>query len=120
AHYDYWSDTVRKSILLDAKADLVVHGMGEEIIVEIAKRLAAGKSVKDLRDLRGVAYVLGASEAPMAPFSAKPKAPAEESTRIRDNTSADACGLPLNGTTPRHAPEGFVDLSHMAAERRKS
>src|SRR3954469_24302001 len=62
AHYDYWSDPVRKSILLDCKADLVVHGMGEQIIVEIARRLAAGKSVKDLRDLRGVAYVLGASE----------------------------------------------------------
>jgi uncharacterized radical SAM protein YgiQ len=68
AHYDYWSDTVRKSILLDAKADLVVHGMGEEIIVEIARRLAAGKSVKELRDLRGVAYALGASEVPTSPF----------------------------------------------------
>jgi uncharacterized radical SAM protein YgiQ len=64
AHYDYWSDTVRKSILLDAKADLVVHGMGEKPIVEIAQRLAAGKSVKELRDLDGVAYVLGASECP--------------------------------------------------------
>src|SRR6478735_4736955 len=63
AHYDYWSDTVRKSILLDAKADLVVHGMGEEVIVEIARRLAAGQSVRDLRDLRGVAYTLGAREA---------------------------------------------------------
>src|SRR6476619_1760850 len=62
AHYDYWSDTVRRSILLDCKADLVVHGMGEQLIVEIAKRLAAGKSVRDLRDMRGVAYVLGASE----------------------------------------------------------
>src|SRR5471030_220086 len=44
AHYDYWSDTVRKSILLDAKADLVVYGMGEHAIVEIARRLAAGKT----------------------------------------------------------------------------
>src|SRR5262249_52168391 len=61
-HYDYWSDTVRHSILLDSKADLVAYGMGEEIIISIAERLAAGKSVKDLRDLRGVAYVLGASE----------------------------------------------------------
>ena len=43
AHYDYWSDTVRRSILLDCKADLVVYGMGEETIVEIAQRLAAGQ-----------------------------------------------------------------------------
>src|SRR5829696_2323171 len=62
AHYDYWSDSVRRSILLDAKADLVVYGMGEQAIVEIARRLDAGKTVKDLRDLRGVAYALGAKE----------------------------------------------------------
>ena len=51
AHYDYWSDTVRRSILLDAKADLVVYGMGEQPIVEIARRLAAGETVRDLRDM---------------------------------------------------------------------
>lgn len=62
AHYDYWSDKVRRSILLDAKADLVVFGMGEEAILEIARRLAAGQTVRDLRDMRGVAYVLGAKE----------------------------------------------------------
>ena len=64
AHYDYWSDKVRRSILLDSKADLVVYGMGEELILEIARRLEAGQSVKDLRDMRGVAYALGAREKP--------------------------------------------------------
>ena len=64
AHYDYWSDTVRKSILLDCKADLVVYGMGESNIVEIARRLAAGETPRGLRDLRGIAYALGASETP--------------------------------------------------------
>ncbi|MCI0357988.1 MAG: YgiQ family radical SAM protein [Planctomycetaceae bacterium] len=62
AHYDYWSDKVRRSILLDCKADLVVFGMGEEAILEIAQRLNKGESVKDLRHMRGVAYCLGASE----------------------------------------------------------
>jgi uncharacterized radical SAM protein YgiQ len=62
AHYDYWSDSVRRSILLDCKADLVYYGMGEKGIVEIARRLAAGQTVKDLRDLRGIAYCLGAKE----------------------------------------------------------
>ncbi len=66
AHYDYWSDTVRRSILLDSKADLVAYGMGEDTIVEIAQRLAAGETVRDLRDLRGIAYVLGARETPPA------------------------------------------------------
>ena len=64
AHYDYWSDKVRRSIVLDCKADLLVFGMGERAIVEIARRLAAGETVRDLRDLRGVAYRLGASETP--------------------------------------------------------
>lgn len=64
AHYDYWSDTVRGSIVLDAKADLVVYGMGERNILAIAQRLAAGQSLKELRDLRGVTYALGASEVP--------------------------------------------------------
>lgn len=64
AHYDYWSDKVRKSILLDSKADLVVFGMGENSIVEIAQRLDRGESAKDLRDMRGIAYAMGASETP--------------------------------------------------------
>jgi uncharacterized radical SAM protein YgiQ len=63
AHYDYWSDTVRRSILLDCKADLLVYGMGERNVVEIANRFAAGKRAEDLRDLRGVAYRLGARSA---------------------------------------------------------
>ncbi len=62
AHYDYWSDTVKRSILLDAKADLIVYGMGERPIREIAKRLQLGATVKQLRDIRGVAYALGAKE----------------------------------------------------------
>ncbi len=64
AHYDYWSDTVKRSILLDSKADLVVFGMGEQPIVEIARRLEAGETVRELRDMRGVAYALGARESP--------------------------------------------------------
>ena len=70
AHYDYWSDTVRRAIMLDAKADLVVFGMGEHQIVTIANRLAAGETVKDLRDMRGVAYALGASESQSLPGDA--------------------------------------------------
>ncbi len=62
AHYDYWSDTVRRSIVLDSKADLIVYGMGEKVIVEIARQLRAGATVRDLRSLRGVTYALGAKE----------------------------------------------------------
>ncbi len=57
AHYDYWSDKVRRCILLDAKADLLVYGNAERQIVEIAHRLAAGESIKDITDVRGTAFV---------------------------------------------------------------
>ncbi len=53
AHYDYWSDTVRRSILLDAKADLLVYGMGERPMLEIARRLSAGEPISAIRDVRG-------------------------------------------------------------------
>jgi uncharacterized radical SAM protein YgiQ len=63
AHYDYWSDTVRPSILVTSKADLLAYGKGEATIVEIARRLAAGEPLAALRDLRGVCYLRGKSEA---------------------------------------------------------
>jgi uncharacterized radical SAM protein YgiQ len=56
AHYDYWQDKVRKSILLDAKADLLVYGNAERQIVEIAHRLANGESVAELKGIRGTVH----------------------------------------------------------------
>jgi uncharacterized radical SAM protein YgiQ len=57
AHYDYWSDSVRRSILLDSKADLLVFGMGERAAWEIAARLHAGEPLAALGDVRGTAHV---------------------------------------------------------------
>ncbi len=62
AHFDYWSEKVRGSILLDAKADLIVYGMAESTILEVAAGLSAGKDLSDLRHLRGVVYALGAKD----------------------------------------------------------
>jgi uncharacterized radical SAM protein YgiQ len=53
AHYDYWSDKVRRSVLPDSKADLLIFGSAERAIVELAHRLAAGEAITDIRDLRG-------------------------------------------------------------------
>lgn len=64
AHYDYWSDKVRRSILLDAKADLLVYGMGERGLLQILERLAKGEPIHQIRDIRGTAYRLGASQTP--------------------------------------------------------
>jgi uncharacterized radical SAM protein YgiQ len=57
AHYDYWSDKLRRSVVLDAKADLLVYGNGERQVVEIAHRLAAGEPVDAITDIRGTAFV---------------------------------------------------------------
>jgi uncharacterized radical SAM protein YgiQ len=57
AHYDYWSDKVRRSILLDSQADLLLYGNAERALVDVAHRLAAGEPVQQIRDVRGTAYV---------------------------------------------------------------
>ena len=56
AHFDYWSEKVRRSILLDAKADLLVYGNAERQVCELAHRLAAGESIADITDLRGTVF----------------------------------------------------------------
>lgn len=62
AHYDYWSDRVMPSILLDSSADLLMYGMGEKHIIEIADRLNNGESIGSLTDIRGTCYAVGVRE----------------------------------------------------------
>ena len=62
AHYDYWSDKVRRSVLLDSKADMLVFGMGERPIWEVARRLRDGETIQQIRDVAGTAYVLNKGE----------------------------------------------------------
>ncbi len=100
AHYDYWSDTVRPSMLVSSKCDLLVHGMGERQVHEIAVRLAAGETVRDLRNMRGVGYLLGAREEP----------------------PADAVRLPsfAEVSPPPGAPTGPIREEDLAAGRRRA
>ncbi|NLY70991.1 MAG: YgiQ family radical SAM protein [Clostridiales bacterium] len=56
AHYDYWDDRVRRSILMDSRADLLIYGMGERTIIEVAEALESGISIKDISWIRGTAY----------------------------------------------------------------
>ncbi len=58
AHYDYWSDKVRRSVLPDSKADLLLYGNAERAIVALAHRLAAGEPIEQIRDLRGSAFMV--------------------------------------------------------------
>ncbi|MBY0460512.1 MAG: YgiQ family radical SAM protein, partial [Gemmataceae bacterium] len=112
AHYDYWSDTVKRSILLDSKADLVVYGMGEGNIVTIAKKLKAGGTLRDLRALRGAAYALGGKESddlrermrqPAAAESAWVEIPTFEQVRDDKLAFAEATRVIHTHTNPFNA-----------------
>ncbi|KYH34645.1 hypothetical protein CLTEP_13620 [Clostridium tepidiprofundi DSM 19306] len=57
AHYDYWSDKIRRSILLDSKADLLIYGMGEKAVIEIANLMKYGMNIKEITNVRGTVYL---------------------------------------------------------------
>jgi uncharacterized radical SAM protein YgiQ len=99
AHYDYWSDKVRRSILVDSKADLLVYGNAERAIVEIAHRLAAGTPITELRELRGTAFVRRPSDGPRDGF-----------TEL-DSTSIDRPGR----VDPKPDPYAMVEAQPAAA-----
>ncbi|SHI60729.1 uncharacterized radical SAM protein YgiQ [Malonomonas rubra DSM 5091] len=61
AHYDYWDDKVRRSVLADSKADLLLYGMAETALLEITRRLAAGEDIKQITDVRGTALFCNTS-----------------------------------------------------------
>ncbi len=64
AHYDYWDDKIRRSILFDSGADLLSFGMGERSILEIAERLDAGEDISQMRDIKGTCYAVDVRETP--------------------------------------------------------
>ena len=58
AHYDYWSDTMRRSVLADSKADILLFGNAERALIDLTHRLAAGEPIAEIRDLRGTAFMV--------------------------------------------------------------
>ncbi len=88
AHYDYWSDKVRRSVLPDSKADLLIYGNAERALVALAHRLAAGEKIDAIRDLRGTAF--------MAPRGWLPSA----DWREIDASEVDRPGAPIRRVNP--------------------
>ncbi len=87
AHYDYWQDLVKKSILLDSKADLLVYGMGELQTLEIARRLDAGTPLEQMRDIPGTCYSVAEKDRDkIGPFKTV-ELPSFEEVSIRDKVS---------------------------------
>lgn len=65
AHYDYWDDKIRPSILFESGADLISFGMGEKQTAIIARRLNSGENIKDMRDIKGTCYAVPVEETPL-------------------------------------------------------
>ena len=103
AHYDYWSDTVRRSVLADSKADLLLFGNAERALVELAHRLAKGVPIREIRDLRGSAF--------MAPRGWRP---AEDWVEI-DSSEVDTPGAVQAHPDPYAAQEAKVGLPGTAS-----
>src|SRR5574343_640438 len=88
AHYDYWSDKVRRSVLPDSKADVLIFGNAERAIVEIAHRLARGEKIGDIRNLRGTAFMVPSGWVPSDQWD------------VMDSTEVDTPGPLVKHTDP--------------------
>ncbi|WP_348692478.1 YgiQ family radical SAM protein [Duganella fentianensis] len=84
AHYDYWSDKVRRSVLVDSKADLLIFGNAERALVDLTHRMNAGEDIKAIRDLRGTAFMVPSGWLP------SPEWGVHNSTRVDTPGKVDA------------------------------
>lgn len=106
AHYDYWSDSVRRSILPDSKADMLIYGNAERALAEMTHRMAAGEKMGDIRDLRGTAF--------MTPRGWRP---ADDWQEV-DSTDVDRPGKVAKPANPYEAACGaFCRAAEAGAEK---
>ena len=143
AHYDYWQDKVRRSILADAKADLLIYGNGERAIVDVAHRLAAGTPIGEITDLRGTALFVddipdgwtvvdstrvdkpGRVETPTNPYVVPGYEGAGDFAGDADGTAADgapaapACPSTDGTTPPAPTPPGTAPVRFLSPEEKR-
>ncbi len=89
AHYDYWSDTVKRSVLPDSKAEMLIFGNGERQILEIARRLDQGESIKEMRGIRGTAFMTNQIPEGWTEIDSTDIDPLRHSGESRNPSSAD-------------------------------
>lgn len=95
AHYDYWDDKIRRSILFDSRADILMYGMGEKQIVQLADRLRDGISVKNIHDIPGTCYITSESD-----FSTAEYLPGYEECIESKIRYADSCRIQYGEQNP--------------------
>ena len=110
AHYDYWSDKVRRSIVVDAKCDLLLYGNAERALVEIAHRLAARESVQHITNVRGTAFVRRSDDASAHEWleinSTEVDTPGRVEEHINPYQIIGKTPSPLRGTPPLQGESG--------------
>jgi uncharacterized radical SAM protein YgiQ len=120
AHYDYWSEKVRRSVLLDAKADMLVYGNAERQICEIAHRLAAGEPIGSVTDVRGTVFVRAAIPDGWSEIDSThldtPGAPQPPVNPYLDTSGGSRGNSPESGPNPGPLPRGEgvsnVNIAH--------
>jgi uncharacterized radical SAM protein YgiQ len=117
AHFDYWSEKVRRSILLDAKADLLVYGNGERQICEIAQRLNSGERIEALRDIRGTALTRSASADDWIEIDSTHLDTPGPLNPPLDPYAMDAASARKGDTQPAGAPTGTAVVRFVRAVR---
>jgi uncharacterized radical SAM protein YgiQ len=108
AHYDYWSDKVRRSVLADAKADLLLFGNAERALVELTHRLARGEAIATIRDLRGSAFMVPRGWKPASDWSEIDSSVIDTPGAVQPHQDpyAIAPTMPAASTTPSPASDG--------------
>ncbi|UCV30137.1 YgiQ family radical SAM protein [Ferribacterium limneticum] len=123
AHFDYWSDKVRRSVLPDSKADLLIFGNAERAIVEVTHRLAKGEKISEIRDLRGTAFMVPPSWLPSEDWDAMDSTEVDTPGPLVKH--ADPYAMDMGGSsapapaTPGEHPIRIVSLAERVAARKE-
>ncbi len=121
AHFDYWSDKVRRSVLPDSKADMLIFGSAERAIVELAHRLANGEAIESIRDLRGTAYMVKRGWTPGEDWTEQDSTDVDRPGRIDPHPHPYAMEPQQTATTPNadgSIPIRIVPATERVAQRR--
>ena len=117
AHYDYWTDTLKPSVLVDSGADLLVYGLGEKPILEIAERLARGEKVENLKDVRQTAFLSGTGFQPVGSGGMGVSPMSLEITA--QNTGETPVPLDPHGRDARATPRTLHSFADCLSDKKK-
>ncbi|WP_226409275.1 YgiQ family radical SAM protein [Dechloromonas denitrificans] len=118
AHFDYWSDKVRRSVLPDSKADMLFFGNAERAIVELAHRLAKGEKIGDIRDLRGTAFMVPSGWLPSSDWEAMDSSSVDTPGPLISHPDPYAMETGQNGTSTAATKPGEQAVRIVSREER--